>query len=1307
MLPLPNSPWRRPLAVVGIVAIATQPLVGAGDVIISEFLAVNVDGARDEDGDQEDWIELSNTTAAPVDLSGWYLTDSASRPTQWRIPDGTALGPGGELLVFASGKNREVGELHTNFKLSAGGEYLALVRADGATVEFGYAPAYPAQYPDVSYGIGTPGGASTLLVPPSAPVRWKVPGDASEHFNNPAVQTSWIERGFDDSTWTSSVGGVGFPRVETDRYYEFIGEGSDLKSSMQGINETAYVRFPFEVDDPAEVTSLALGARWEDGFAAFINGVHVASANSPAEAELAWDSGATASHSDSLAVALEQFDIDRATVPLAAGTNVLAVQVLNRGTGSSDLLFDPELEAVITPSGDAEEAVYMLEPTPGTENGAGVGDLGPVFRAATETAPAIDLGAQSAMVVTARVEAAGEAVASVEVFYRRMFASESSAPMLDDGGAPDAVAGDGVYSASVPLAGLAAGEMLRWRFEARDAGGATSRAPFFHDPLNSPEYFGTIAADPSIATPLPVLHWFPQSFSAAGTRTGTRAAIYHDGEFYDNVFNRVRGGSSTGLSKKSYKLDFNSGHHFRWSDEAPRAEEINLNTTWTDKTYIRQALSFEVFDLAGSPGCESFPVQVRRNGEFFSVAAFVEQVDKRLLDREPRVDRDGALYKMFNTFTSGTSGVEKKNRRQEPNSDLVGFVAAINGNSGAALENVIFDQVDIPRQLNYLAGGVLCQNDDNSTKNYYLYRDSEGTGEWFQIAWDLDLTWGSHFMTGDSIAHDGIWADADYVLGGSARNVPISPSHPFVGTRDLPPNRNWNRLADKLYSNDRFAEMFRRRLRTLMDELFAPPLLDDRLAGLEVLLNADAALDRAAWGQFGQSQTLAQAMDVLATDYLGVRRTHLFETHLAGNAAGYPTPQTSSALLPDAQPAGAALVFASFEASPPSGDQDEEYIELQNPNPYAVDLSGWSLDGGVRYTFLDGVVLEAGGSLFVSPDVPAFRSRATSPTGGEGNFVQGDYDGQLSSRGETVLLRDRAGEEVASLSVPPDPSAAQRWLRITELFYDPPGGSGAEYIELKNVGGDPLDLAGVSFTDGVEFSFPAGASLAPGEVGILVSDPAAYPAANVLGTYAGALNNGGEQVTLRDADGENVLSFEYDGDWFPPARGGGYSIVIIDELAPWDRWDSVDGWALSCEIGGSPSAPNPSEHSTAYAVWARAHLTTEQLADPQRAAPHADADGDGVSNLLGYALGGGLEALPTSGEHDGYPTLTYRARLKAADLVYQVETSTDLAAWTPAGTTTGLPVDNGDGTFSFTVRTESRAADAPQQFLRLRIFKIL
>ena len=123
-------------------------------VLISEFMAVNDTGIRDEDGDREDWIELYNAGTTTVDLDDWYLTDSAGNLTKWKCPP-VLLAPGGHLLVWASGKNKDDVEdgLHTNFKLSAEGEYLALVQSDGVTVEFEYGPEYPGQIGDVSYGV--------------------------------------------------------------------------------------------------------------------------------------------------------------------------------------------------------------------------------------------------------------------------------------------------------------------------------------------------------------------------------------------------------------------------------------------------------------------------------------------------------------------------------------------------------------------------------------------------------------------------------------------------------------------------------------------------------------------------------------------------------------------------------------------------------------------------------------------------------------------------------------------------------------------------------------------------------------------------------------------------------------------------------------------------------------------------------------------------------------------------------------------------------------------------------------------------
>jgi hypothetical protein len=101
------------------------------DPVITEFSASNQNGLQDEDGDRPDWIEIHNPDAAPAVLTNWYLTDDSGNRTKWRFPAVT-IPAGGYLVVFASGKDRRVpGQpLHTNFSLSADGEYLGLIRAN-------------------------------------------------------------------------------------------------------------------------------------------------------------------------------------------------------------------------------------------------------------------------------------------------------------------------------------------------------------------------------------------------------------------------------------------------------------------------------------------------------------------------------------------------------------------------------------------------------------------------------------------------------------------------------------------------------------------------------------------------------------------------------------------------------------------------------------------------------------------------------------------------------------------------------------------------------------------------------------------------------------------------------------------------------------------------------------------------------------------------------------------------------------------------------------------------------------------------
>ncbi len=88
---------------------------------ISEVMSSNLITITDEDGDYSDWIELTNKSDAPVDISGYALSDNESAPRDWLFPDGTIINPGEYLLVFLSGKDKvgKNGELHASFRLNS------------------------------------------------------------------------------------------------------------------------------------------------------------------------------------------------------------------------------------------------------------------------------------------------------------------------------------------------------------------------------------------------------------------------------------------------------------------------------------------------------------------------------------------------------------------------------------------------------------------------------------------------------------------------------------------------------------------------------------------------------------------------------------------------------------------------------------------------------------------------------------------------------------------------------------------------------------------------------------------------------------------------------------------------------------------------------------------------------------------------------------------------------------------------------------------------------------------------------------
>ena len=265
--------------------------MAAQSVFITEFMAANQRGVTDQNRHFSDWIEIYNANPGPVDLGGWFLTDDRDHLTKWRFPSTNLMG-NGYLLVFASQKNRQVlgRELHTNFKLGAGGEYLALIEPDGRTVASQFAPSFPTQLANTSYGVAMSDSSDSPL-PALAEKRVLVPaGD---------IGTAWTDLDFDDGAWQTGTKGIGYDQGTN--YTEAI--GTDLRSNLFRRNPSVYIRVPFDLADP-QLGNLKLRLRYDDGFIAYLNGQEVARRNAPEEPH--WNSTATGVHGLASSVALSE-----------------------------------------------------------------------------------------------------------------------------------------------------------------------------------------------------------------------------------------------------------------------------------------------------------------------------------------------------------------------------------------------------------------------------------------------------------------------------------------------------------------------------------------------------------------------------------------------------------------------------------------------------------------------------------------------------------------------------------------------------------------------------------------------------------------------------------------------------------------------------------------------------------------------------------------------------------------------------------------------------------------------------------------
>jgi hypothetical protein len=121
-------------------------------VVINELMAAKNTIVADPQNEFDDWIELRNITDAPVDISGWHLSDETNNPRKWQFPAGTIVPAGGFLLIWADEDGKDTPGLHASFKLDADGENLYLTDTDANFNSVRDRIRYPSQTDNQTYG---------------------------------------------------------------------------------------------------------------------------------------------------------------------------------------------------------------------------------------------------------------------------------------------------------------------------------------------------------------------------------------------------------------------------------------------------------------------------------------------------------------------------------------------------------------------------------------------------------------------------------------------------------------------------------------------------------------------------------------------------------------------------------------------------------------------------------------------------------------------------------------------------------------------------------------------------------------------------------------------------------------------------------------------------------------------------------------------------------------------------------------------------------------------------------------------------
>lgn len=1157
-----------------------------------------------------EFIELYNTGAQAVDLSGWRIDEAVD----FTFGPGATIAAGGYLVVTQNAAHFQAkfgfapfGQWEIGDKLSNEGETIELRNAANALIDsVSYKPGFP--WPTTgdfgssielvnpafdndlagnwrSSGLTAPSPSGGTLI--AAGSTWRYRKGITQ--NPPA---SWQLTSFNEASdpiaWQNGVATIGY------------GDGDDatVLSDMQNNYSTIYVRQNFTISGTIPNT-LNLRVYVDDGAIVTINGTEVARLHTSAGTK----NYNSTSGSDGVEAAWEDLVLTNTSSYLIAGTNTIAVHVLNSALNSSDLSFNLELTA---PTG------VLGLPTPGAQNSVFAANAAPQMRQLTQSVQQPIAGQD----VTISIKVTDpDGVQGVTLDYQLVNPGSyirltdaaystnwTTVVMHDDGLNGDALAGDSIYTVVMPGSLQTNRRLVRYRITATDALGASIRGPYADDPQPNfayfvyngvPDYTASLrpGVQPNIVYSgaaldnLATYHLIANAsdvqnsqYNQAYNEVLFNGTFIYDGIVYDHIEFRNRGVYSTyQVGKNKWKIEFLTGHHLAARDNygnlyAEPLDEINIlpgtNPWWrndvsTDGTVLFEPVAFKLYELAGTPAPTTNYFQFRvidaasenganqYGGDFWGLYISIEQPDGSFLDE--RLLPDGNIYNMHGSVFGATTHRHQGANSVTDRSDLAAFLAGIDGGFETLQwweQNLNWDSYFAWNIINHAVNNSDIRPNENV--NYY---HNEEDGKWYILPWDLDLTFEDAPHFGEPVT--------------TRENIrSLLSQHP---------------LALLAYQN---------RLREVIDLLLASgdaAKVVTEYANILTLGGTDLSIvnaNQAQWDYHPQkvkpgiwyenfNPSLLPSKDFagLVTymqNFLSPGGYGYNQLSAQGSDSGIPTKPTLSYVGGANYPLD-DLIFQTTAFSDPQGAGTFAGMQWRVAEVYNPSVANYT--GGPNIYEIEGT--------WESGTLTTFANQAAVP------------DGALEA-GKTYRARVRMQDVDGHWSHWSDPlefqvtaAASPVSLAISEINYNPPNLWGLadpqdlEFLEIVNYGTQTVNLAGVRLTEFISpsvYEFDGSLSLAAGQRIVVARDPAVFQ--SVYGTAINLaptgfkfdgknLSNSGERVVLLGPSGETLADITYTDDppWPTAADGSGPSLEIID---PRGNPNNPANWRASLASGGSP-----------------------------------------------------------------------------------------------------------------------------------------